>query len=81
MPKPTLYLETTVPSYYTAPPSRDVIALAHQDITRRWWEQRLLLYDAFVSEVVLEEARRGNPEKARLRMTQLAGFQILEATP
>ncbi len=31
--KETVYLETTVVSYYTSKPSRDIIALAHQEIT------------------------------------------------
>ncbi len=52
--KPTLYLETTVPSYYVARPARDVIALVKG--TRTWWEQRLSLFDVYISPVVLEEA-------------------------
>ena len=33
--KPVVYVETSVVSYYTARPSRDIIVLAHQEITRR----------------------------------------------
>ena len=32
--KPSLYIETTVPSYYVSRDSRDLIVLAHQQITR-----------------------------------------------
>lgn len=35
--KETIYVETTVVSYYTSKPSRDIIVLAHQEITREWW--------------------------------------------
>jgi len=31
--KPKIYLETTVISYFTAKPSRDIITAAHQQIT------------------------------------------------
>ena len=78
--KPTLYLETTIPSYYTARPVRDVVALAHQEITRTWWDNRLPLFDVYVSPVVLEEARRGAPEPAQRRLEVLATFPVLEAT-
>lgn len=79
--KPTLYLETTVPSYYTAQPVRDVIVLAHQAITRTWWEQHLARFEVYISPVVLEEVRRGDPEQGRLRLAALAPYPVLEATP
>ena len=78
--KPTLYLETTVPSYYTARPVRDVIILAHQEITRTWWEQRLGSFDVYLSPVVLEEIRQGDAEAARKRLEILSPFPILQAT-
>jgi len=34
--KRRIYIETTVVSYLAARPSRDVIVLAHQDLTREW---------------------------------------------
>ena len=79
--KPTLYLETTIPSYYTSRPTRDIVVLAHQEITRTWWEHRLPLFDAYVSPVVLEEVRQGDPEAARRRLEVLGNFPVLEATP
>ena len=32
-----IYLETTIPSYLSAYPSRDLIIAAHQQITHEWW--------------------------------------------
>jgi hypothetical protein len=32
--KPKVYLETTIPSYLMARPSRDLVTAAHQQITR-----------------------------------------------
>lgn len=39
--KDSIYLKTTVVSYYTSKPSRDIIVLAHQEITREWWVKAL----------------------------------------
>ena len=47
--KPKVYLETTIPSYLTARPSRDLVTAAHQQITREWWDTRRHAFDLFVS--------------------------------
>ena len=78
--KQTIYLETTVPSYYVSRASRDVIALAHQEITRVWWETRLPLFDVYVSPVVLQEAAHGDSDQANKRLEVLSEFSVLEAT-
>ena len=36
--KPKAYIETTIVSYVTAWPSRDVVIAGHQQITRQWWQ-------------------------------------------
>ena len=38
MPKQTVYIETTVLSYLTLRPSRDLLVAAHQQVTVDWWE-------------------------------------------
>ena len=54
--KPKVYLETTIPSYLTSRPSRDLVTAAHQQITREWWDTRRHAFDLFVSQMVLDEA-------------------------
>ena len=35
--KPKVYIETSIISYHTAQPSRDLIVAGHQQITQEWW--------------------------------------------
>jgi hypothetical protein len=58
--KPRLYLETTIPSYLTSWPSRDLIIAGHQQITRDWWELRRGAFQIYISQFVLDEARAGD---------------------
>lgn len=76
----SVYIETTIPSYLTARPSRDLIRAAHQETTREWWESHRSRFDLFVSRIVVEEAGRGNPDAARRRLDALAGLPLLEMT-
>jgi predicted nucleic acid-binding protein len=75
--KPKVYIETTVVSYYTAWPSRDVVIAGHQQITREWWSQSLPRFDPAISELVMEEAGRGDPQAGKARFEALADFPIL----
>jgi len=81
MKKPTLYMETTIPSYLLAEPSRDLISLARQDITRRWWKRDQAHYAVSISEVVVQEAGRGDPKEVEKRCEFLRPFPVLYATP
>ena len=71
--KQRVYVETTVISYLTARPSRDVVRVAHQQLTRDWWQRRNR-FDLFVSEAVLQEARAGDPTAAADRLAALQGI-------
>jgi predicted nucleic acid-binding protein len=78
--KSRVYIETTVVSYLTARPSRDLRVAAHQDITLEWWARRRGAFDVYVSRLVLEEASRGSDEPARRRVEAIAGIPRLELT-
>ena len=65
--KPKAYLETTIVSYLTARPSRDLITAANQHMTHDWWEDHRAQFVLYVSQLVIEEASAGDPEAATRR--------------
>lgn len=79
--KPKLYLETTIPSYLTSWPSRDLIIAGHQQITKEWWKRRRKAFNIYISQFVVDEARAGDPSAVRERMRSIKGFPMLEITP
>ncbi|MBN2313480.1 MAG: type II toxin-antitoxin system VapC family toxin [Sedimentisphaerales bacterium] len=79
--KPRLYIESSVISYYTSRPSRDLIVAGHQQITKQWWDQQLSGYDPYISEVVREEISRGDPAAVELRLQAVRDFALLVVTP
>ena len=78
--RPTVYIETTIPSYLTAWPSRDLVRAAHQQITREWWGQRDR-FDLFTSRLVVEECEAGDPTAAADRLAAMVGIPLLEMGP
>jgi hypothetical protein len=76
-----LYLETTIPSYLTSRPSRDLIIAGHQQVTREWWEKRRDAFQICISQLVIDEARAGDPIAARERMLAIREFPLLDITP
>jgi predicted nucleic acid-binding protein len=75
--KPDIYIETSVISYLTARPSRDVLTAARQTWTREWWAVAHDHWRLNVSELVVEEAERGDLEAARLRIAALTGLNVM----
>jgi hypothetical protein len=75
--KPRVHLETTVISYLTALPSRDIVQAAHQQQTRDWWAHRSR-FELYASQAVVVEASRGDAAAAALRLAALAGVGLLE---
>jgi len=73
-----VYIETTVASYFTARPSRDVMVAGHQEATRQLWPKFGSEYEAYVSALVYEEAGRGDPDQARMRLAAIKPFRMLD---
>ncbi len=78
--KSQVYVETTIVSYLTAFPSRDLVRAAHQQITRAWWRSRDDC-ELFATQLVVREAAAGDREAAALRLDALRGVSLLRLTP
>ena len=76
--QPSVYIETSLVSYLTARPSRDLLVAAHQQRTVAWWDEHRTRYELFTSQVVLAEARAGAPEAAQRRLAVLERLPLLD---
>ena len=72
-----IFIETTIPSYYVARPSRNVIQLARQELTRKWWDFHRHDFELHTSQVVLEEAADGEIGMAHQRLALLSSVPLL----
>jgi predicted nucleic acid-binding protein len=77
MGKQKVYVETSVISYLTSRPSRDLIVAGHQQLTRDWWERRSGDFHLVASELVLQEAGAGDADAARSRLKVLENLELL----
>lgn len=77
--KSSIYVETSIVSYLTARPSRDLVRAAHQEVTCEWWTGRAA-YELFISQFVLDEASAGDAGAAALRLEALRDLPLLEIT-
>lgn len=78
--KPTAYIETSVISYLTARPSRDVVVAAYQEITREWWRDAQERFALVASALVVAEAGAGDKDTAHSRILALEGVSLVDAT-
>ncbi len=75
--KQKVYIETSIVSYLTSRRSRDMVIAAHQELTLQWWEQRAGVFVLVVSELVREEAGRGDPAASAERLAAIEDLPIL----
>lgn len=76
--KPSVYVETSVISYLTARPSRDLVMAAHQEVTHEWWHNRRAAFTLFYSEAVRDEASMGDAQAAAQRLALLSELSLLK---
>jgi len=74
------YLDSNVISYLTAWPSRDIVSLAHQQLTREWWDRQRHGFELHISELVAFEIGRGDPTAAKSRLEFVRDLPVLRIT-
>lgn len=75
-----VYIETSVVSHAASRQSPDPQIAVLQAQARLWWERERPKYDLVASQLVLNEAMRGDPSAASARMALLAGIPLVPVT-
>lgn len=78
--KPKVYIETSVISYLTSRPSRDVLVFSRQQVTQDWWNNRRHHFELLASERVISEASGGDEHEAQRRLDSLRDTAIVPVT-
>ncbi len=74
----TLYIETSIVSYATAWPSRDITIAGLQQQARDWWTNERHSFELVTSQLTLDEARDGDPNAAADRLKLLEGLPLTD---
>ena len=77
----TVYIETTIPSYLGAHPSRMEPMASHQKLTHEWWKDQRHKFLLYSSVLVRLEASRGDANAAQRRLAYLNGITELDVLP
>jgi len=67
----------SIVSYLVARPSKNIVVAAHQASTRDFWVH-LDNHAVFISDIVIQEASRGDETQAKRRSEVLQDFQVLK---
>lgn len=78
MPKPRVYVETTIPNFYYDFRPSEAVSL-RREATRRWWATAAEQYELVTSIYVHDELSAGRGAAVILRLQLLAGVPILPA--
>jgi hypothetical protein len=65
---PSVYVESTIPSFVVGEISPVVVTAAHQITTRLWWNERRRDYRLYVSRLVRQEISRGSSGFSQQRL-------------
>ena len=76
----SVYIESSIISYLTSRPSRDVVKAGRQAITSDWWLNSKSRYEVYISALVEEEISGGDPIAADKRLQAVADIPSIFIT-
>jgi len=76
----SVYIESSIISYLTSRPNRDVVKAGRQAITSDWWLKSKNQYEIFISALVEEEISGGDPLAAAKRLEAVANIPSIAIT-
>jgi len=74
----TVYIETSIVSYASAWPSRDIQTAALQQQARDWWDIERPKFDLVTSQLTINEASAGDATAAADRLKLLNGLPLVD---
>jgi len=78
--KAKVYLETSLVSYITSNPSRDIVVASRQQITQVWWDTQRTRFTLYISPFVIQEASAGDPNAVKRRLSVIRHLPLLEVS-
>ena len=72
-----VYIETSIVSYASSRPGRDLETAARQQQARDWWTFERQKFDLVTSQLTLREAAAGDPDAAANRLALLEEIPLV----
>ncbi len=76
----TVYIETSILGFLTARSTTNLILAANTKVTQDWWNTRRSSFTLYASELVEDEAARGDKAIANQRLDLLKSIMYLDLT-
>jgi len=78
--KQTVYIETTIPSYYFSQRKEATLAVL-REWTRDWWDHERQEFELVTSLAVIEELQQGDHPLKNEKLLMMSSLKQLEVTP
>lgn len=76
----TVYIDTTIPSYYHGTRT-DAVTRARQELTAAWWQGPRLTYEVVSSAFMLDELKHGSYPAQAQCLALVRGIRLLPLVP